>query len=222
MVAIKDYASEKYHSLRSLHEAHDLFLNANAEELVDTKICDLFVKHNLHNIYGVSLLHRHFDMSPEERLVESGNVSAPWSYHQPSSSLFGGSVVPRSWMYSSADRAFYPIEFGYNAQLQQTYPSTPPSDMANGTAFLDEFCTLLEQYNMTDILGLTTMSPNAPGTMKIEKTWGKTNVVFTVAEDESDVSSKETISAMWNFGAVQPSKRNNYRVMGCQSGCRCQ
>lgn len=65
-------------------------------------------------------------MTAEERLVESGNVSTPWSYHQEDDNLFGGSVVSRSWMYG--DKGVYPYEFGYNSQFERTYPGLPANN----------------------------------------------------------------------------------------------
>jgi hypothetical protein len=214
MIPVKDYLSEKYDALRPLRESEDLFRKARVDELLNTKVCDLFLKYNIHETYGVSLLHRHFDMDAGEKLVENGSVSAPWAYHQPDDDLYGGSVVPRSWMFS--DGALYPYEFGYNSRLSQAYPSMPINN-----DFLAEFHELLEEHHLTDILGLTSVSPLAPGSMKYEKTWGRAMVVFTMAEDALDAMGKETINALWYFGSVKPSAANGYRVMGCAVACKC-
>ena len=153
-------------------------------------------------------------MTAEEKLVESGNVSTPWSYHQEDDNLFGGSVVSRSWMYG--DKGVYPYEFGYNSQFERTYPGLPAKN-----EFLEEFGQLLEEHQLTHLLGLTTISPNAPATMKVEKTWGRSNVVFTMDEEAPDAIGKDTIGAVWHFDAMQPNAKNNYRAMGCMTGCRC-
>jgi hypothetical protein len=214
MVALQDYTTEVYHSLESLHRASELFKDSNAEELLDTKISALFLKYQLQDKFGVALLHRHFDMDSEEKLVENGNVATPWAFHQSNDDLFGGEVVPKSWMYR--DQALHPYEFGYNSEFEQTYPGAPD----NGE-FLEEFGKLLEENRLDGVLGLTAVGPSAPGTMKYEKTFGRSNVVFTMSQGEADAMDKETVSALWLFSAQEPSSKNGYRAMGCRMGCRC-
>lgn len=157
-------------------------------------------------------------MDPDEKLVENGAVSTPWAYHQDSDAVYGGSVVPRSWVYSTRDRNLYPYEFGYNAQGAQTYPAPP-----DNPEFLAEFCGLLEEHGLVDLLGLTVTSPKEPGVMKFEKTFKRANIVFNLAEDTEDEinGAKHSIKSLWNFGSMQPNASNGYRTMWCAIACKC-
>jgi hypothetical protein len=50
-------------------------------------------------VFGISLLHRHFDMSPNEILIEHGLVLTPWSMPPDPVNFMDGRIVPRSWYF---------------------------------------------------------------------------------------------------------------------------
>ena len=160
------------------------------------------------------LLHRHFDIADDEKLVESGNVSAPWSYTYDDHNVYGGSVVPRSWMLEGNN--LHPYEFGYNGGCGVTdaYPALPEN-----MDFYTKFAELLVKYELTDILGLTLVNQIAPNTVRLEKTYRHANVVYelpakAVAED------KDTVQAVWQF--TEELRPDGYRAFLCISGCLCQ
>jgi len=74
---------EIFDNLPHICKAAKNFTRMKAEGLVK-ELGKVFVKHNVYNDYGLLLLHRHFDMSNAELLVESFNkngdisVALPW------------------------------------------------------------------------------------------------------------------------------------------------
>ena len=54
---------------------------------------ELFLKHDVYHDLAVCLIHRHFDMTDNEKLVEYGAVSTPWSYTQADNNMMGRITV---------------------------------------------------------------------------------------------------------------------------------
>lgn len=157
---------------------------------------ELFLKHEVYNELAICLLHRHFDLSPSEKLVELGAVSSPWENIQNRSNLFGGSIVPRSWAFRQG--SLFPFEFGYNEGLKaEVYKPLPEKP-----AFYAELNDLLVKHGLEHLLGLTLNTDEIPfGTVKFEKTFDRSNVVFTIKHD-NEIAAKEAIPAMWVFSGV--------------------
>lgn len=57
-----------YQQLPSLGQAHEAFTAAQASPIIDSEIRDVFVNHGVTEQFGLSLLHRHFEMEDGEIL----------------------------------------------------------------------------------------------------------------------------------------------------------
>ena len=78
MAMLSNYDPATYDRLPTLANAGKMFDHKNGEELVDNAFRELFLQHNMERIFGLVLLHRHFDLRPEEQLVEYRGTSVPW------------------------------------------------------------------------------------------------------------------------------------------------
>lgn len=207
------YTPSVYDSLPDLASAATTFEQRDPQEIIENEIgfvyvlllyfrephanvlkSQLFLKHEVYNELAMCLLHRHFNMSASEKLVELGAVSSPWQYAQDDSNVVGGSVVPRSWVFCQG--RLFPFEFGYNEGLTKpVYKAMPDKP-----AFYTELNELLVKHGLEDLLGLTLNTGDAmPGTVKLEKTFDRSNVIFTLPYDEG---MKETVTAQWNYSGV--------------------
>jgi len=80
----KNYDSKFYQTIPDLYPAITSFSNKNGKELI-TKFGNIFVKHHMYNKYSLIVVHRHFDLNPNEILVETFNsdytvrVALPWN-----------------------------------------------------------------------------------------------------------------------------------------------
>ncbi|UKZ93230.1 uncharacterized protein TrAFT101_008151 [Trichoderma asperellum] len=180
MAAAAVYSPSVYDSLPSLHAASDTF----------EQLHELFLKHEVYNELAICLLHRHFDLSPSEKLVELGAISSPWEDSQNRPNVFGGSIVPRSWAFRQG--SLFPFEFGYNEGLKaEVYKPLPEKP-----AFYTELNDLLVKHGLEHLLGLTLNTDEIrSGTVKFEKTFDRSNVVFTIKYD-NEIAAKEAIPAM--------------------------
>lgn len=161
-----------------------------------THSSDLFLEHGVYQDLAICLIHRHFDLSPTEKLVENGAVSCPWEYSQHDTDVVGGAVVPRSWTFR--DGQLFPFEFGFNEGLQDAvYKQLPDKPQ-----FYVELNALLDEHGLTDLLGLTLHTGDTiPGTIKFEKTFDRANVIFTI-NDNGDMDDKEAVTAQWVFSSI--------------------
>jgi hypothetical protein len=73
--AVLPYSSARFAELRDLGAATDAFAPARDGGAVRT-LTALLSKHGVADMAGVMLLHAHFDMAADERLVQRGAVRA--------------------------------------------------------------------------------------------------------------------------------------------------
>ena len=135
---VRDYDARVFQRLNEFHLARD-YLEDKRESL--TELGDVICRHGLHQRVGVSLLHKHFEISENELVVREfdRNVSyiKPWNIDQLSS------PVPYLWkaQISNGRALYYPLEFcDYPQHLQAGARSD--LEILNGSlAFLTAFAS---------------------------------------------------------------------------------
>lgn len=93
---LKDYDHDIFHSLRSIAMARAHFKSIGAERLIGSEFKNLFCEYKMDRTYGLMLLHRHFNINSDERLVEYGGTTVPWQKHE----LYQG-VSATTWLVCS-------------------------------------------------------------------------------------------------------------------------
>lgn len=69
------------------------------------------MRHSVNEDLAIALLHRHFAMSANEKLVELGPVSSPWPVPADEDAVTGGFVLPRTWRLFRNE--LHPVEFRF-------------------------------------------------------------------------------------------------------------
>ncbi|GAO19842.1 uncharacterized protein UV8b_04509 [Ustilaginoidea virens] len=106
--AIASYSHDHFHSLPSVKEAHERFVNIKGQGHVEW-FKKFFVASNMDRRFGLAMIHRHFDLEHHEKLVEYKGTSIPWS------GGFSGMKEPQPAMWSFDDKGVLrPIEFYYS------------------------------------------------------------------------------------------------------------
>ena len=72
-----------------------MFETSHGTNLVN-EFRELFTKHETDRVFGLVLNHRHFDMGPNERLVEYRGTSVPWN-------TMLDKTRPSNWLLSADD-----------------------------------------------------------------------------------------------------------------------
>lgn len=141
---LADYLHEHFQGLPTLEEAKAQFLEGkDGERLVTDVFKAFFVKEGMERRFGLAMLHRHFPLEANEKLVDYHGTSTPW--------VDGASGMkapqPTIWAFD-ADGVLRPTEFHYSEG--DDAPVTKDC-----LAFFGKFKTLLESYGLTSVLGLS-------------------------------------------------------------------
>jgi hypothetical protein len=134
------------------------FINRNVEPIISEKVGKLFKKHNIKDNFAVTLLHRHCDLTPDQRLVKVGPVMLPWSsfltnFVEP----MLGKISPQALLVH--DGKFYPYEFIHlSAAEANKLPNQADDEFGNYSEFLTDFATVVKEENVDDLIGLRLLS----------------------------------------------------------------
>ncbi|KAF5609615.1 phosphotransferase enzyme family domain protein [Fusarium subglutinans] len=159
------YDGDSYNKLPSIGEAAAAFTAINGNTLLDTAFRDLFVHHGMDRTFGLILLHRHFELGANERLVEYKGTSVPWLNNE-----LATNIRPHNWYLSSGK--VFPYEFYHSLS-----EDGPTLDLNNPDqqAFLDQFAKLLSRENAENLFGLCRY-PGDDFEGRIEITQGRSNI----------------------------------------------
>ena len=193
MVTFIEYSSGKiYNSLPDIAAAHDEFESNNIQKIVDSIIGPMFVGYGVQSDLGLALLHKHFSLHEEEKLVNYGAVACPWDMSTMSAQVTQD-IHPSSWRFIEPT-ALGPYEFEYVTGL------SPPSKLEGPQfqAFLAELGAFLHKHNLIHLLGLqlleTPATDREPG---LEFTADRVNV--TLPQKVSGPDGKNAVEALWVF-----------------------
>ena len=129
--------------------------------------------------FGLTLLHRHFDLAPSEKLVAVEKTSVPWGpgdYDPDVKDEALGKVIPQSFIFSAPDR-LVPFEYGFFTH--DVLNKGVINIAAASKAFVEELGTLLFSLKLEKVLGLRTASEHPEGN-PIEFTVGRANIFVEV------------------------------------------
>lgn len=173
------YNPSAYDNLPLLAEAGQMFEAKHGKDIIP-EFRTLFEKYGTERVFGVVLNHRHFAMSPNERLVEYAGTSVPWE------SLLD-KTQPSSW-FVSEDNECLPYEFHYTPDDDLNDEDSAPSN-PKYSAFISSFNQLLREKDALGLFGICRYpGDDFPG--RVEITAGRANINFL----PDDVCSFHTCS----------------------------
>lgn len=177
------YDSTAFHSISSLHDANKHFRDNNGLSFVETKLKSLILQHGVANLFGVALVHRHFDLEEGTVLVEKDMVTAPWKCDS-SFTKHGGRIIPTSWFWKGGRS--YPYEFAFFP-----YSKVTPPKLEEHAPFVEAFFDAVKLHGLDNFIGLRRLSGHE-STGILECTEGKVNIMFA----SNEVRSITYISAL--------------------------
>ncbi|CAL8069336.1 unnamed protein product [Orchesella dallaii] len=184
-------------------------------ELLDS-LGNVFVKYNACDDFGLSMTHRHFDMSKAEILVESikddksMSVTIPWSYEGTSAepvdhalwTSYGMTkrrfIVPQNWCFTKVGE-LAPFEF---LQIDEQLPM--PSE-----EFGRELYAALKALGVERVVGLRRIV-NFQGTKSWETTpHGIRANILTFGEQPEHLKNTKMVQVLWYFNSTGKLLRGN-------------
>ena len=201
--------TEAYNSLPTLYEAGKSFKAQDAEKQIRGPIRDMFMKHGVYDVYGLALLHKHFGMKEDQRLVEYGPVSTAWSVDPCAPQIadkYGGHIVPRSYRFK--DKAKVPYEFAFTSNKWEE-PDHPE--------FFGDLENLLVNLQMQDLFGVRLLESH-DNNLTVEVTEGRNNVMIP----RGAVGDDGLQEALWTFNTdtdrAYHCRQYCYKVNGTHRG----
>jgi hypothetical protein len=204
---IQDYDAGVFQRLNEFHVARDR-LEENRESLAE--LGDVICLHGLHDRVGVSLLHKHFEISDNELVVREfvGNVSyiKPWKVDHQSS------PVPYLWKAEISGRSalYYPLEFcDYPDPLKAE--ARRDLEILNGSpAFLTAFANRLADLGLIEIYGLVSLRSRdgfilEEGETLLETTDEERRILTLRPAPTSEVAGLDTTQTLWIYSPA-PSR----------------
>ena len=188
VLQVLPYSVEHYNSLPELGDAKQEFDAANVFNILYTEIGSIFIKHQVQDILGITLLHNHFPLDPNEMLVTFNSVAVPWDTTSGVKEL--SSVNATAWRFT--DHGLAPYEFAHAAIAVPLGQHPMPS-------FLQELAVTFRKWNLTNILGICSLGETSiDSPVAMEFTEGRANITLPFDITPNDGSA---VDAMWQFSS---------------------
>ncbi|KAF8453576.1 hypothetical protein BDZ91DRAFT_48753 [Kalaharituber pfeilii] len=197
-IEIASYDPSVYQSFQDFPEVAQAFRARKGKHFINT-VRELYLRHNVENTFGVGLVHRHFNLAVDERLVQDGKVSTPWKLERVNNT----NIVPSAWAFRNG--ALYPYEFELVSEGSKA-PDLPP-------AFLRDLHALLVKNGYQDLLGINTYHK---GPSHEERTEGRANILTEIV---GDPASDHTAPASWAFSRSADGPPETQVVVKCDTKC---
>jgi hypothetical protein len=160
------YTHDSFQRLPGLSDAGKNFDGLDGFKIVKESLMPSFREFRVEYTFGVTLCHRHFDLSEDERLVEYKDTSVP----RPASSE---NLVPPCWLFDEGHIRPYEFKYGNNSGIEWVGGEVH--------AFLEAFYAQLISLGALGVFGLCTYPGNRFGG-RVEMTMGRANINFDPAE----------------------------------------
>jgi len=176
---IQPYSDKVYHDAThpSVDRVYELFKEVKAQDVVNVQIRDCFLKHAVEGNFSACMVHRHFDLKPDERNIEKDGKAVA------SSDL--DDIQECSWLFYQGQ--CYPYE--YERVISGETLPTPPA------AFVQELGEIVQRHNLGSIVGFQRYTD---GVIGLEKT-GSSRVSTTVYRPETEPVIANTIPTSFAF-----------------------
>lgn len=194
------YSPTEFYNLQEFPIAKRCLVNARQHLM---ELGGIICKHNVHQQVGIALLHKHFELSAHERLVEEPVANG--FIIQPVANDAETELIPYLWKaapIAQGETHWFPLEF---ARVQQATMETQTfaQSIAASEAFLTEMACKLSTLQLANIFGLCTLHRTTltPGTHEIvlETTDDVNRVLKLAVTPEQQTSPDRITQTLWRF-----------------------
>jgi len=199
------YSAAAFNSLPSLEVAEQQFKAKEAHQYLEGPIRQIFLDFDVQSKYGLALLHNHFPLKANQRLVDYNNTATAWSVDDDVSAIspkYNGQVVPRAYMFENND--LIPYEFSF----------VPAADIpvAPDTGFFNALNQTLTTLGLEKLFGVRDLQ-DYDNALSVEVTEGDANIMLPRSDS---FTPADLIEALWVFG---PKTAPCYCQCYCYRGC---
>ncbi len=160
-------------------------------------------RHGLNQQIGISLLHKHFDLMPEELLVEE--FEGNHAYIRPTAEC--ADSLPYMWKLEqdkhSGESTWTPLEFVRRTDAAEV--AERAATVAQNPTFLKELAEKLADLGVTNLFGFSVLHREtihvAEGNILVESTDDDARVLMFSALPRTEVDPKTLTQTLWKFSA---------------------
>lgn len=217
----REYDAGIFQRLNEFRVARDC-LESSRESLAD--LGDLICLYGLHKRIGVSLLHKHFDISDSELVVREfdHNVSyiKPWEIGRPNS------PVPYLWKAEiRGSRAlYYPLEFCDYPEDLKGEALHELENLHGSATFLSAFASKLADLGLIDVFGFVSLRSRDGLTIELDETLLETTdeerKILTLRPAQiSEIEGLATTQTLWMYRPASSRVGAVIAGTGCAVHC---
>jgi hypothetical protein len=167
---------------------------------------NVIVRNKLHDRFGISLLHKHFDLSADEILLRNIDREHNCAYMEPTTRANG--AVPYLWKPVRSPQGqwqFFPLE--YLQPLDKAY--VPQSYLTGLSPFLIEMAETLEAMNVLDLFSIAEANITnvrvGPDEILVETTDSQKRRLDLKPIHTTGINIDEVTETFWMFNEIEDS-----------------
>jgi hypothetical protein len=215
------YKHKIFQELNDFSLARQSF-QANQNKL--TELGNIICHHGLHDIAGISLLHKHFNLDPDECLVEE--LADNCSYIKPQIKENKDDLTPYLWKVEqdseSGEWRYYPLEFIGSSTIG-TKVNKLADVIFNHQEFLLDMAAKLSELKLTDTFGIAiphrdTIKLDRKEIM-VETTDKPTRTLTCSPTLASSIAPEELTQTLWTFSVTEKIDLLGQCYSHCISHC---
>jgi len=191
---------------------------------------DVICEHQLHEHVGISLLHRHFGLTNQERVVR--RFALEEAVVQPERIDQADDVIPYVWKAETGGAArFYPLEFSAYPERFRGVAQRDAEAVANSPQFLAAMSQKLDDLGLSNLFGIATMNSMQVFTLRADdivlESPGDGDRVLRLRPVPASAVTEETTETLWGFtpltdaeGETDPAITNGFICSNhCNNHC---
>ena len=199
------YDASVFHELYEFHIARSILKQLG---LAVTALGDIVCAYGLQDCVAVNLLHKHFDISSDERVVREYVGRTAYLKPRPTSHSGEGTtaVLPYLWQYADGRYGphFYPLEFAEYAGAGIQQAEAEIARVQSSPEFLRDFSGQLWGLGLEDIFGIALLCSRnnvilRHGEAMLETTDAINRVLTLKPIPEDSLTDLDTTETLWIF-----------------------
>ncbi|MBK4723564.1 hypothetical protein JJL56_32505 [Azospirillum sp. YIM DDC1] len=200
-----------HHSFNNLPEIEDSHTKIVKGGFLDHALNTtgtLFIRHGLYENWGISLLHKHWEVCNGEVPVQRVVVSDKGvEYVTRPEMLFSGDKLSPNTIKVESPRRTILIEYSEDPDVIMAN-----NILAGSPDFIIEFCVLISENGFNDIFALSTIKPQSLGKEFVEMNYiGRISIVME--RNAKDLNRNSLIETTWRFKPKEAT-------LGCERLCQ--
>lgn len=203
---IQEYTPQVFDKLLAWPAASQKIKQAQAHL---PKLGQIICKYELQDHLGLGLLHKHFDLHSNERLIERFDKNQ--TQIRPRLIKDDTTVIPYFW--KTDGTAWYPLEFCLRSQVPADTVKLADNLSAHDD-LLGQLAGLLSRLNLTDVYGLTLLHRQAiklrPAELLIETTHSPARRLVWAAHNQHEFAEQDLYPTVWQFQSSGSEPTINY------------